>query len=82
MNPRGADPAEQAPNCRQCRFFAVTWEPAHPYACKTMGFKTRLQPSLEVFRADGRHCQSYALRPTTAGASAAAPVAHRSDLRA
>ena len=49
----------KGPNCHQCRYFAITWEPQRPYACKAMGFKTRMMPSAEVLRADGRPCQSF-----------------------
>ncbi len=50
---------ERGPNCWQCRFFAISHVPSAPYACKAMGFQSRLLPSLEVLRVDGRFCQVF-----------------------
>ncbi len=58
-----------APNCWQCRYFAVSWDPSFPYSCKLMGFKSRITPALEVLRADGQRCQGFiakSLPPVTA----------------
>jgi hypothetical protein len=52
--------ASGAPNCWQCRHFAVSWDPKLPYTCKLMGFKSRSLPMIEVLRADGRLCHGYA----------------------
>ena len=52
MNPSDTDSG--APNCWQCRHFSVSWDPNLPYACRLMGFKSRITPALEVLRADGR----------------------------
>jgi len=49
-----------APNCWQCRHFAVSWDPKLPYACKLMGFKSRITPALEVLRVDGTPCHGFA----------------------
>ncbi len=64
MNASHAD--SEAPNCWQCRHFSVSWDPNLPYACRLMGFKSRIMPALEVLRADGTRCQGY-LRKTTSG---------------
>lgn len=48
-----------APNCWQCRHFAVSWDPKLPYTCKLMGFKSRNLPMIEVLRADGRPCNGF-----------------------
>jgi hypothetical protein len=48
-----------APNCWQCVHFSVSWDPKLPYACKMMGFKSRMMPALEVLRADGSRCQGF-----------------------
>jgi len=37
----------------------VTWQPGWPYACLAMGFRSRVLPSLEVFRTDGANCLSH-----------------------
>ncbi len=65
-NPRG-------PNCWQCRFFAVSWDPRMPYACQRLGFKTPLMPAIEVLRIDGQHCRGFAPKGS-APAAAAAPA--------
>lgn len=49
----------QGPNCHQCRFFAVSWDPRLPYLCRLMGFKSRHLPALEVLRVDGVFCQGF-----------------------
>jgi hypothetical protein len=37
----------------------VSWDPHRPYACNLMGFKTKMLPSIEVLRTDGRFCQGF-----------------------
>jgi hypothetical protein len=49
----------RAPDCIKCMYFKVTWEPAYPRSCKLFGIKSRNLPSIEVFRATGRHCPSF-----------------------
>ena len=44
-------------NCWQCRFFATSWDPALPYSCTLLGFKSRSLPSVQVRQLDGRECQ-------------------------
>jgi len=51
--------APRGPNCWQCRFFAVSHVPSAPYACKAMGFQSKVLPALEVLRADGQFCRSF-----------------------
>ncbi|MEK0434937.1 MAG: hypothetical protein RL369_986 [Pseudomonadota bacterium] len=64
-----ASPADSdAPNCWQCRHFSVSWDPNLPYACRLMGFKSRIMPAIEVLRADGSRCQGF-VRKTGAGVS-------------
>lgn len=43
-------------NCRRCAYYYITWEPAHPYGCKAMGFKGRVLPSITVLQSTGNHC--------------------------
>ncbi|TVR87039.1 MAG: hypothetical protein EA428_13800 [Spirochaetaceae bacterium] len=50
------------PNCLQCRYFRVTWEPRFPRSCTVFGIKTKMLPSIAVYRATGRHCPSFELR--------------------
>ena len=64
-----ASPADSdAPNCWQCRHFSVSWDPNLPYACRLMGFKSRIMPAIEVLRADGSRCQGFS-RKTASGIS-------------
>jgi hypothetical protein len=50
---------QNGPNCWQCRFFAVSHVPTAPYACRAMGFQSRVLPALEVLRTDGQFCRSF-----------------------
>ena len=54
---------DSAPNCWQCRYFGLSWQPAMPYLCRVMGFKSKVLPCIEVLRADGQHCQGFAPKP-------------------
>ncbi|MGB9730665.1 MULTISPECIES: uracil-DNA glycosylase [Calditerrivibrio] len=35
-------------NCFDCQYLVITWDKNFPYACKRLGFKSKLLPSLEV----------------------------------
>lgn len=52
-------PAQRGPNCWHCRHFAITHIPASPYACRAMGFQSRVLPALDVLRVDGQFCQLF-----------------------
>ncbi|MFH1139709.1 MAG: uracil-DNA glycosylase [Pseudomonadota bacterium] len=43
-------------NCRNCRHYFITWEPVHPHGCRAINFKSRLMPSIQVFRLSGQPC--------------------------
>lgn len=49
---------------------AITWDVRMPYGCKLMGFRSKVLPSLEVLRTDGRHCSGFSAKPTPAHAQA------------
>jgi hypothetical protein len=49
----------RSPNCLKCAFFKVSWDPQFPYSCEIFSIKSRLMPSLEVFRAAGGNCPSF-----------------------
>lgn len=49
-------------NCHKCEYFFVTWEPRFPYGCSNMGFKSKILPSLEVFKASGEPCRAFELK--------------------
>lgn len=54
------------PDCWRCRHFAISWQPARPYLCRLIGFKSKMLPCLEVVRADGRPCHGYSPKPLAA----------------
>jgi hypothetical protein len=54
-----ADAPERAPDCLKCSHFRVSWDPHFPRSCTVFGVKSRELPSVEVFRATGRHCPAY-----------------------
>jgi hypothetical protein len=39
-----------------------------PYGCKLMGFRSRVIPSLEVLRTDGRFCGGFSPKPAASEA--------------
>jgi len=55
------------PDCFRCRHLRITYEPAHPYACAAMGFKSKIIPYLEAFRASGIPCQMFQEKKRGAG---------------
>lgn len=59
--PSAPSPAapQRGPNCWQCRFFGVSHIPAMPYACRAMGFQSKILPAFEVLRADGHFCRAF-----------------------
>lgn len=73
MNSREQTAPDGAPNCWQCRHFAVSWDPSLPYLCRLMGFKSRVVPSIEVMRADGQRCRGFIPKPGTASAPGTSP---------
>jgi hypothetical protein len=44
---------------------AVTWDVRMPYGCKLMGFRSKVVPSLEVLRTDGRFCGGFSPKHTS-----------------
>ena len=50
---------------------AITWDVRMPYGCKLMGFRSKVLPSLEVLRTDGRHCSGFSAKPPAAHAQPA-----------
>lgn len=47
------------PNCFKCAHLSITFEPAKPYACKGMRFKSKKLPAAVVFENSGFHCQLF-----------------------
>ena len=46
-------------NCLACRYFYITYEPSHPYGCKSLSFKSKEMPSRVVYISSGMECQSF-----------------------
>ncbi len=46
-------------NCRNCKYYYITWDASMPYGCKAFGFKTRQIPSVVVYQSSGQACQGY-----------------------
>ena len=61
----GPSPSRKT-NCRQCRYYYITWEPKTPHGCRAMGFKSQSLPSTVVWRSSGRECQAYVPKPAPA----------------
>jgi len=52
----------RAPNCLDCKYFEITYDPYFPRACKIFGIQTaKTLPSLNVFEATGLHCPRFKL---------------------
>ena len=60
------------PNCWKCHYFAVSWDPTKPYACRLMGFKSRVLPAMEVLRTDGTACLGFTVKHNRPSPKAAA----------
>jgi hypothetical protein len=54
---------DKGPNCWACRHLAITWDVRMPYGCKLMGFRSKVIPSIEVLRTDGRFCGGFSPKP-------------------
>ena len=74
MNTPKSTEREEAPNCWQCRHFAVSWDPKMPYSCRLMGFKSRILPAIEVLRIDGQRCQGFMRKPAAATGCSESPA--------
>ncbi len=64
------EPPPERPNCMACLHFYVTHEPAFPYGCKAMGFKSAQYPAVTVFASSGMHCQLFIRKSTAPPAEA------------
>ncbi len=46
-------------DCFKCKLFYITWDNRFPYGCKAMNFKSRVMPSIEVYKASGTRCLKF-----------------------
>ena len=60
-----SSPTHERPNCHGCVHFYITHEPAFPYGCKALTFKSAQYPALTVFASSGMPCQLF-VRKTAA----------------
>ena len=62
---------------------AITWDVRMPYGCKLMGFRSKVIPSLEVLRTDGRFCGGFSPKPAKPATQKASkkPVGNSSQRR-
>jgi len=51
--------SEKRVNCFKCKHFYITWDKRFPYGCRAFGFKSKLLPSIEVFKASGQKCLQF-----------------------
>ncbi|MGQ9671186.1 MAG: uracil-DNA glycosylase [Desulfosoma sp.] len=63
--PRGVVHAKPTVYCPKCAYFATTWDPRTPYACRAWGIRTREHPSLAVCASSGYPCQLFREKPST-----------------
>lgn len=54
--------AVELPECVKCMHYYVTYDPAKPYGCRAMGFKSRRMPAQVVYAASGLVCQLFSLK--------------------
>ena len=63
MNTDNVDNTEKI-DCLKCKYFALTWEPKTPRACKFFGFKTSAMPSVTVYKSSGGTCNGFEKKET------------------
>jgi hypothetical protein len=54
--------AVELPDCLKCAHYHITYDPAKPYGCRAMGFKSRRMPAQVVYAASGLVCQLFTLK--------------------
>jgi hypothetical protein len=53
------DRVAEAPDCRVCRHFHITWDVQFRYGCRAMDFKSQRLPMLDVLEASGQPCHFF-----------------------
>jgi len=51
--------ANEIVNCKKCKHFFITWEPAHPNGCRLFGFKSAKMPTVAVWESTGKQCEHF-----------------------
>jgi hypothetical protein len=66
---------ESLPNCLQCNNYFITHDPAKPYGCRALAFKSKINPARLVYESSGMHCQLFTARKRQRGGSGTSTVA-------
>lgn len=53
------EPRDTALSCKRCACYYITHDPAFPYGCRALEFKSRRQPCLDVLEASGQPCRYF-----------------------
>lgn len=61
------DEKEGRIDCLKCIYYAVSWDPNFPRACKLYGFKTAYMPSATVYRSSGAECMGFVKKGSKKG---------------
>ncbi|MFY7789436.1 MAG: hypothetical protein ACOVQB_00820 [Polynucleobacter sp.] len=51
-------------NCKECKFFYITWDKKFPYGCKVYEIKSKLSPDSQVLANTGSACLGYQPKTT------------------
>ena len=51
-----SDPGRDVVRCTACAHYFVTHDPAFPYGCRALDFKSWRLPMLDVLESSGRPC--------------------------
>lgn len=52
------------PKCIKCTHYFITHDPARPYGCRAMAFKSKINPARLVYETSGIICQLYVPKKT------------------
>ena len=53
------------PICRKCIYYYITHDPANPFGCRGLGFKSKKNPALVVFESSGMQCQLFTAKKSS-----------------
>lgn len=46
-------------NCRNCKYYHITWDVKFPYGCKLFKVKSKQMPSVIVYQSLGKPCENF-----------------------
>lgn len=52
-------PPAQPPDCNACAHYYITHDPAFPYGCRRLAFKSRRKPAQDVQASSGLPCMMF-----------------------